>query len=903
MIGDILHKLILGPLELLFDAVYTVSYRITGSPGGSIILLSIAVNLLLLPLFRRVDAVQQEERLQAQLLKPGIEKIRRVFRGDERFMIQSAYYRIEHYNPLSALKEAGPLLLQIPFFIAAYRYISSISVLKGASFGAIQDLLKPDGLLRIGGVAVNILPILMTAINIVSGVIYSKGGLLRQKIQIYGTALVFLVLLYKSPSGLVLYWIMNNLFSLCKNAYFSYKPKNGRVLPTVISILIIPLIFYGFFFGSIDSKTDLILAECILLCAFANILITVVQMKHIQLPSILTGTSGGSMCASLPRILIPELALTILFGFFIPSTVLSASPLEFIDSAAGTLQTELLFYPLLVYAGLFLIWMTVIVLSRDGKKRTVLTLMQWFLLGIALVNQFAFPAKTGTLYTDLTFDGELRFSMGMTVLNLLCCILVCGVLTLLYKKKSRILLSVGAVVSLSLLCLSLVNTYTFVNVAGKTSAALQSDDAADKPITLSRTGKNVVVMMLDRAIGGYVPYLFDELPELKDAFRGFVFYPNTISFGTHTNFGSPGLFGGYEYTPHESNKRDTVSLKDKQNEALKLMPALFLENGYEVTVCDPPCAGYQFIPDLSIFDELPGIRAYNLTGKFSGRFKESLNGDPALRQKRNFLMYSFFRTSLLFLKSSIYDNGSYMTLATSSNYTDRMIDAYSVLHFLRDITGIDDGGENRFLMLQNETPHNPTVLNPPDYAVDNGKTDFDDYSSRTLDGRTLKIETTRQWGHYCINAATYRAVAEWLEYLRQEGVYDNTRIILVADHGYYLSQFDDLIHPDGLDIESLNPLLMVKDFNADDPWTSSNEFMTNADVPTLAMDGIIENPVNPFTGNEVSDRLKHTEPLIVTDSDNWRMEVNNGTTFDLGGGHWWSVHDSIFDMANWELLD
>ena len=49
MIWELLHKLILGPLELQFDAVYTVSYRITGNPGGSIILLSIAVNLLLLP--------------------------------------------------------------------------------------------------------------------------------------------------------------------------------------------------------------------------------------------------------------------------------------------------------------------------------------------------------------------------------------------------------------------------------------------------------------------------------------------------------------------------------------------------------------------------------------------------------------------------------------------------------------------------------------------------------------------------------------------------------------------------------------------------------------------------------------------------------------------------------------
>ena len=158
MIGDILHKLILGPLELLFDAVYTVSYRITGSPGGSIILLSIAVNLLLLPLFRRVDAVQQEERLQAQLLKPGIEKIRRVFRGDERFMILQTYYRQNNYKPYYALKGSLSLLLEIPFFLAAYRYLSGLSLLQGVPFGPVADLGQPDQLISVSGMSIHLLP-------------------------------------------------------------------------------------------------------------------------------------------------------------------------------------------------------------------------------------------------------------------------------------------------------------------------------------------------------------------------------------------------------------------------------------------------------------------------------------------------------------------------------------------------------------------------------------------------------------------------------------------------------------------------------------------------------------------------------------------------------------------------
>ena len=217
MILEVLNRLILGPLELLFDAVYAIGYRITGNPGLSIILLSLVINFLMLPLFRRADALQEEERVQARLLKPGIEKIRRAFKGDERFMILQTYYRQNHYKPWYVLKGSLSLLLEIPFFIAAYRYLSGLSLLQGAAFGPIADLGKPDQLLSLFGAPVHLLPILMTVINLISGIIYTREMPLRSKIQLYGMALVFLVLLYGSPSGLVFYWTLNNLFSLVKN--------------------------------------------------------------------------------------------------------------------------------------------------------------------------------------------------------------------------------------------------------------------------------------------------------------------------------------------------------------------------------------------------------------------------------------------------------------------------------------------------------------------------------------------------------------------------------------------------------------------------------------------------------------------------------------------------------------
>ena len=80
----------------------------------------------------------------------------------------------------------------------------------------IKDLGAPDGLIVIGGIAINLLPILMTLINVISSALYLKGFPLKTKIQLYGMAAFFLVFLYNSPSALVFYWTLNNLFSLIK---------------------------------------------------------------------------------------------------------------------------------------------------------------------------------------------------------------------------------------------------------------------------------------------------------------------------------------------------------------------------------------------------------------------------------------------------------------------------------------------------------------------------------------------------------------------------------------------------------------------------------------------------------------------------------------------------------------
>ena len=213
---SLIYQLIIGPLVLLFEFVFSVSYSHIDNPGICIIILSIVMNLMALPLYRRADAIQKKERDVETALKPGIDHIKKTFKGDERFFIMQTLYRQNSYSPVHVLKGSLSLFLQIPFFMAAYKMLSGLYILSGESFGPISDLGMPDGLIVLGPVTINLLPLLMTAINMVSSVIYLRGRDIKQKIQMFAVAAVFLVLLYRSPAGLVFYWTCNNVFSLLK---------------------------------------------------------------------------------------------------------------------------------------------------------------------------------------------------------------------------------------------------------------------------------------------------------------------------------------------------------------------------------------------------------------------------------------------------------------------------------------------------------------------------------------------------------------------------------------------------------------------------------------------------------------------------------------------------------------
>lgn len=909
-----LYKVFIGPLELLLETVFSIAYRNTNSFGLSIICLSLVMNFLLLPLYNRADKIQEEENAIQKKLKKWSDHINKTFKGDERYMMQQTYYRQNNYKPIYAIRGLMPLVLEIPFFVAAYNYLSNLLVLNGSSFSRIYDLGGPDQILTIFGVSINLLPILMTVINIISSLIYTKDAPLKTKIQLYAMALLFLVILYNSPAGLVLYWTLNNVFSLVKNIILKFdKKRNGlRIASSIIGVCLIVLTFIKLG-SSILQKIIFIIVGILL-----NIpLLLKIFNKNNKKININVDLKKHDKIA----FFISILALIMFIGLYIPSTFLSASPEELIEPWSLVSPNTYIVDSLLLSVGTFGVWCSVFYFLSDEKIKKVISVFMTFFLVIALLDFFLFGTNLGKLSTALVYDDGLIFSSKEKLINLLMIFVVFVVLVYFsYKKNFNIkLITIGLCVVF--LIMSIIN---IKNIDEKASRAIniineQRENVQDDVIRLSKNENNVVVIMLDRAISSYLPYLFEEHPKLQTQFAGFTYYPNTTSYGAFTNVGTPGLFGGYDYTPKNMNKKDDESLCDKQNEALKVMPKLFYEQNYDVTICDPPYAGYEWVPDLNVFDEFEEARTFITTRMVElDNTKDLVNVNESLR--RNVFYFSLMKTMPVFLQKTLYGFGFYNDLdaenglkidwqvvdgiSKASGVDASGITNYAVLEKINKFTKAIDSNKGSFLMLDNDTTHHPVILREPDYemlaSVDNSEYDKEHEIRYSIDGKEMVIVDPYQMSHYHSLGYALTKLGNWLDYLRQEGVYDNTRIIICSDHGKGLYQFEDMIFSDEYfgDAMWYNALLMVKDFNETE-FKINNDFMTLCDVAYLATKDLGFDSINPYTNSPLkNDDEKKNVEILQTE---WDIEVNNGNTYM--DGEWYSVHDDIFNKDNWQKIE
>jgi YidC/Oxa1 family membrane protein insertase len=200
-----IFTVIAKPLNWLLDWCYSI----VKNWGWAIILLTAIVKLAFFPL----QNMAYKSMAKMKVLGPKMKALQERY-GNDRVKLQTAtmeLYKTEKVNPMGSCL---PVLLQIPVFIALYSvFIASVEV-RGAPWALwINDLAAPD--------PYYILPLLLAASSYVQMKMSPPPpDPVQAKIMTF-MPLMFSIMFFFFPAGLVIYWLANNLLSMLQQWYIN----------------------------------------------------------------------------------------------------------------------------------------------------------------------------------------------------------------------------------------------------------------------------------------------------------------------------------------------------------------------------------------------------------------------------------------------------------------------------------------------------------------------------------------------------------------------------------------------------------------------------------------------------------------------------------------------------------
>jgi YidC/Oxa1 family membrane protein insertase len=216
---DFIARPCLWLMNFLYD--YIPNY------GVAIIILTVLIKLILWPL----GSKSYKSMSEMKKIQPLMKEIREKYKDDKKKMNQEvmALYRTYKINPLGGCL---PMVVQIPVFFALYRMLYQAIELRHAPFFLwIDDLSAPDRLFRFGfsipfmepPYGIPVLTLVMGATMLLQQKMSPPMGDPTQAKMMMLMPIVFTVIFINFSSGLVLYWLVNNILSIAQQYYIQKK--------------------------------------------------------------------------------------------------------------------------------------------------------------------------------------------------------------------------------------------------------------------------------------------------------------------------------------------------------------------------------------------------------------------------------------------------------------------------------------------------------------------------------------------------------------------------------------------------------------------------------------------------------------------------------------------------------
>lgn len=438
----------------------------------------------------------------------------------------------------------------------------------------------------------------------------------------------------------------------------------------------------------------------------------------------------------------------------------------------------------------------------------------------------------------------------------------------LFIKYAGTILTFSCTVAISVFVISLYS-YDFNN--NKNSASFTED----KKFVFSKE-KNILVFVLDGFQSDLFWQIIENEPSIQEDLRGFTFYPNTTAVFSKTYPSIPLLLTGEIYQKKQPI-RDYLDGVYKNS-----VLSEFIDSNWNVGL-------YPYLKNM-----IPINDSYlsNYTDKIT-----LLNKIESYLQA---LDLSFFRSAPHVFKKTVFNNGDFYVEKTMLDFIkekglfeeDKKVakklpktSKHRGINFLNNLKSFGSAKslQPTFKFYHLLMPHSPFALNKNLEEVHTSN-DFDSYKDYAY--------------------ASLKLMTKYLQELKTIGVYDNSAIIIVADHGggeYTNKKYDvenrkfEPINIDGKEKASAKPLLLVKEFNAKKPFSiQKNKPLSLTDVATtVASFAKIKNPKKGgMVINEISKLADRERLFYYYNFSGWDSKY-------LQDFHIYQINGNIYNQNSW----
>lgn len=874
MLQEILYYMFVYPMQSLLGFVLEWLYGLSANYGLSIVLLSILVNLFIYKLVALSESKAKYFEVIKKACDAKLAEFRRAFKGAELHAYTKVLYKQKHYHPIFALFSLGGLALQVPFFLGVWFLLSDFEAIRGVSFLWINDLSKPDSVF-----GVHILPILMTAITLINVFLSSNDRAAR--IQGAIIALIFLVLLYQMPSALVLYWSTNMLFGLGKTWWRSFCAKR-----------------------SYENK------ECKLKSNISKIKIYC-EDKFSNKPG---GKYINKFFTPYSRLSAKEYSLyknIIVFGVlniallicvYAPFAVYSTDVSQFtLDDMPAILSGLFGYFLIFSFIGIY-----VASFLYHTRFLKLISLAVSFLLLMGLVFNFVLPGDYG-LMNHFVFD-NIDFSKPdlkiYKYVSNITALILCAIVVFLLLKKILVIWKVCFYVQIIVVvinCFVIINNTiatfgehnfntTVIDSQQLDHEKMNNSEFVKKLLSYSKTEKNIVIFLLDAFSGSHIHAIFEQFPFLKDGLNGFVLFDNAISTANSTVSSIASVIGGEYYTTYNMNVR-IDNHAESITRAFGEMGENFASRNYSVSYFSGIYG--QGTKSVKKYIKNEGFITTN-DDYFAGYYYNNfVNNDikktnPKYKHINKFLGFGLFRfVPELYFRPRIYKGGLWLYDVAKSDYFESvryLSSFYGFTHF-----GNIDSKKPTLKWLHSLATHVPYGVyfaNNRCYLFNN-KTAWDDYrhTQEMIYPTEYLKNDYRQ--HFDAEACSLSYLLDYIKWLKDNGIFDNTQIFVVSDHGG-----NDSIGLD-IDLSRADALFLFKDFNAKDvPLQIDHRLVANYDIASIFCENLpngCQNVGKNILKNYPQNReLIHTRPAIKQYKPNqWIIDK------------YYIVKDNIYESKNW----